>query len=97
MRSAELVRLFSSSWQVFVLDNLLYSGTLDGATSIYTTDLSWSPLLQFIMQYLFLHLPISLFLPFIATQVSKVLADVTWDSPSVGDVYIPGDTLQAIW
>lgn len=33
----------------------------------------------------------------LAAQVSTVLTDVTWDSPSAGDVYVPGDTLQAVW
>ena len=48
------------------------------------------------MQYLFQHL-LSVFLSILVAQVSTVLADVTWDSPSAGDVYIPGDTLQAVW
>lgn len=63
---------------------------------IYTNTLSWSLLLQLVMQYLFQR-PLSVFLPFLAAHVSTVLADVTWDSPTIGDVYIPGDTLQAVW
>ena len=38
-----------------------------------------------------------LLLLLLTTQVSIALTDVIWDSPSDGDVYIPGDTLQAVW
>ncbi|KAF8588437.1 hypothetical protein K439DRAFT_633423 [Ramaria rubella] len=36
-------------------------------------------------------------LPLLAVQIPIVLTDVTWDSPTAGDVYGPGDTLQAVW